>query len=132
MKTVAVLDDDDSLVELFQTFLSEEGYAVKRVVFSKILPEILENIRVTQPDLLILDVHLPGLGSFEIMQGISADPGLKDIAILVSSASRPSLGILQQLMKNAQLKMPMILEKPFDLDELARAVETLTGSSPAS
>ena len=129
MKTVAVLDDDDSLVELYHTFLEEEGYKVKRAIFSRHLPEVLENIRHTQSDMLILDVHLPGLGSFEIMQGMYADEQLKQLPILVCSASGPSLKALHRLMTEANLTMPKTMEKPFELDDLAASVAELTSAN---
>ncbi len=131
MKTVAVLDDDAALVELYQTILEEEGYAVKPVIFSKKLAQVLDNITATQPDGLILDVHLPGLGSFEIMQGMAANPCLVGVQVLVCSASRPSLQILTQLMTEAGLPMPPILEKPFDLDELVGSIGALIGPADA-
>lgn len=125
MKTVAVLDDDETLVELYKSVLEEEGYAAKEVIFSKNLPTILENIRATQADVLILDVHLPGLGSFEIIQGMEADAELARIAILICSASRPSLTILRRMIVQANLSIPEVLEKPFDLDDLCEVVQKL-------
>ena len=129
MKTVAVLDDDQSLVELYQTFLGEEGHEVRAVVFSPEVPTILENIRATDPAMLILDVHLPGLGSFEIMQGMLEDPKLASVRVLLCSASRPSLKALTQTMEKAKLKMPTVLEKPFDLDNLANIVNRLVNEA---
>lgn len=129
MKKVAALDDDESLLELYQTVLEDEGYGMEAVVFNRQLDLLLENIRATQADMLILDIHLPGLGSFEIMQAMKADPELAALPILVCSASRPSLNVLRELMVGVNLQMPTVLEKPFDLDELLRSIEDLIGKS---
>ncbi|HEX2911297.1 MAG TPA: response regulator [Chloroflexia bacterium] len=125
-KVVAALDDDASIVELYKTILEEEGYRLRPVVFSPRLPVVLENIRKTRPHLLLLDIHLPGLGSFEIMQGMLSDEELAQIKVLVCSASRPSLEALRNLMHEAGSPMPAVLEKPFDLDDLLKLVRELT------
>ncbi len=127
MKVVATLEDDESLIELYQTILEDEGYTVNPVTFTKDLKQLLNNIRLTQPDMLILDAHLPGLGSYEIMQGMLADKELTELPVLICSASRPALRSLGTLMENAGSKMPVTLEKPFNLDDLSNCIIKIIG-----
>lgn len=125
MKTVAVLDDDQALIELYQTVLEEEGYNVFPVPISNQLPKILAGISAVSPDVLILDIHIPGLNSIEIVKSIHASPDLSHLKVLVCSASRPSLNTLQELLNKEGLAAPQVLEKPFDLDELSQTIEAL-------
>lgn len=125
MKTVAVLDDDQALIELYQTVLEEEGYSVRPVAITKQMPILLTRLSATNPDLLILDVHIPGLSSFEVLQSIGNNPELANLKVLVCSASRPSLNTLQEMLEKANLAVPQTLEKPFDLDELSQVVSSM-------
>lgn len=127
MKTVAVLDDDQALIELYQTVLEEEGYSVFPVPISKYLSQILAKIGEVSPDILILDIHIPGLNSFEVVKNIQTSPELAKIKVLVCSASRPSLSALQELLIKDGLEAPSVLEKPFDLDVLSQTISSLTG-----
>jgi CheY-like chemotaxis protein len=127
LKTVAVLDDDQALVELYQTVLEEEGYIVHPVKLLKQPAQILANIMAINPDVLILDIHIPGLNSFDIIKKLNSHPELSKIKVLVCSASRPSLSSLQGQLSDANLVIPRVLEKPFDLDELSRVVDSMIG-----
>ena len=127
MKTVAVLDDDQALIELFQTVLEEEGYAVQAIPISKHLSQILAKISTVKPDVLILDIHIPGLNSFDVVKSIQTSPELAALKVLVCSASRPSLTTLQELLVKDSLTPPQVLEKPFDLDELSQTLGAMLG-----
>ena len=127
MKTVAVLDDDQALVELFQTVLEEEGYAVHAMPISNHLSKVLAKISAVHPDILILDIHIPGLNSFDIVKNIQIRPEMAKVKVLICSASRPSLNTLQEMLTNAGLTPPLMLEKPFDLDELSKTIGALLG-----
>lgn len=122
MKTIAVLDDDQALVELFKTVLEDEGYAVHPVAISLQPAQILANLKAVNPDVLILDVHIPGLNSFDILKSIQTRPDLAKLKVLVCSASRPSLESLQALLAEANLANLQVLQKPFDLDELSQEI----------
>jgi DNA-binding NtrC family response regulator len=125
LKTVAVLDDDQALIELYQTILEEDGYRVHPVAISRQLSQILTGISAVNPDVLILDIHIPGLSSFDILKNIEGYHELANLKVLVCSASRPSLTNLLELLVKANLTVPQILEKPFDLDELSQLVDRL-------
>ncbi len=122
MNTVAVLDDDQALIELYQAVLEEEGYRVHPVAISRQLSQILTRISAVNPDILILDVHIPGLNSLDILKSIEACPNLAKLKVLVCSASRPSLNNLQELVVKANLTVPEFLGKPFDLDKLSQVI----------
>lgn len=131
MKSVAVLDDDQALIELYQAVLEEEGYAVHPIPISKQLSQIIAKIVAVGPDILILDIHIPGLNSLEMVKSIETSPELASLKVLVCSASRPSLNALQELLVKEGLPSPPVLEKPFDLDELSQTVGAILGEDPA-
>jgi CheY-like chemotaxis protein len=122
LKTVAVLDDDQALVDLYKTVLEDEGYTVHSVAISRQPAQILADLKTVNPDLLILDVHIPGLNSFDILKSIQTRPDMAKLKVLVCSASQPSLDSLQALLAEAHLVNPSVLQKPFDLDDLSQEV----------
>jgi CheY-like chemotaxis protein len=129
LKTVAVLDDDQALIELYQTVLEEDGYAVHAVPISQHLSQVLAKINAAHPDILILDIHIPGLNSFDVVKSIQTNPETAKLKVLVCSASRPSLNTLQEMLTKDGLTAPLVLEKPFDLDELSETIGAMFGKN---
>src|SRR5688572_8505443 len=78
--TVLVVDDDDRLVSSVRRVLAYEGY---RVLTATTGPEGLQLARDEAPDLIILDVMLPGLDGLEIARRIQAGGG---VPVLMLSA----------------------------------------------
>jgi two-component system response regulator (stage 0 sporulation protein F) len=64
MKTVLVADDEVSIRKLYQRELSREGY---RVLFASNAQEAIQMARENTPDLVILDIRMPGMDGIEAM-----------------------------------------------------------------
>jgi CheY-like chemotaxis protein len=83
MKKVLLADDDFTMVSLLRTLLNMEGYQVSTLLDKP--GEILENIRLAKPDILLLDVYLGDRNGLDIVQQIRQTPDLKDIRIVMVS-----------------------------------------------
>lgn len=127
LKTVAVLDDDPALVDLYKTILQEEGYTVNPVPFTNDLETILNNIRSLQPVLLILDVYIPGVSGLEVLQGLQKPGGSTELPVLLCSAAHNEIVVMEQQLQQAGLVVPPVLEKPFDLDDFVSLINRLVG-----
>lgn len=64
MKTLLVADDEVSIRKLYQRELQQEGY---RVVFAANGQEAIQKARETPPDLVIMDIRMPGMDGLEAM-----------------------------------------------------------------
>jgi len=64
MKTVLVADDEVSIRKLYQRELQREGY---NVVFATTGQEAIQKARETTPDLVIMDIRMPGMNGLEAM-----------------------------------------------------------------
>jgi len=64
MKTVLVADDEVSIRKLYQRELSREGYSV---VFASNAQEAVQRARETPPDLVVMDIRMPGMDGIEAM-----------------------------------------------------------------
>lgn len=81
---ILVVDDTDFNRMLIGAFLSEAGF--RDVSFANSGGEALEKIAARQPDLLILDIMMPGIDGFEVCRRLRADPATADLPILVQTA----------------------------------------------
>jgi CheY-like chemotaxis protein len=110
--TVLVVDDDPSIVEFLTQALEDEEYRVVTSVDGASLPLARE----TQPDVILLDIMMPGMDGIEVSQRLRQDPGTADIPIVVMSA-RDRLRDTTRVM-DVDGRLP----KPFDLDFLYATV----------
>jgi CheY-like chemotaxis protein len=113
--TILVCDDDPSLRELVRAVLGS-GY---RFVEAADGSEALEIVRELPPDLIVLDVMLPGLSGIEVLEAIRADEELRDLKVVVITAW--SHAEMEAQVAGAD----RFVSKPFDPDDLSRAVEEL-------
>jgi CheY-like chemotaxis protein len=83
-ETVLVVDDLEVNRRLFGTWLRAAGFEVAEAASGG---QALERLAASVPDLVVLDVHLPDLNGREVCQRIKADPALRGVPVLQTSAS---------------------------------------------
>jgi CheY-like chemotaxis protein len=81
-KTILVIEDDKFLRELIIKKLIKENYNVVEVEDGE---EGIEKIKKTKPDLILLDLILPGIDGFEVLSRIKEYPDLAKIPVIVLS-----------------------------------------------
>ena len=114
--TVLVVEDDSALREFLCTALADE-FEVAGAVSGE---EAVDLARTLQPDVVLLDVMLPGLSGLDVVRTIRSDPTLKDTPVLVMTAfSEIDANDAEAAGANR------FLAKPFDLNELTAAVRDL-------
>jgi CheY-like chemotaxis protein len=84
MKTVLIADDKATSRELVRTVLEKSGYTVVEAADGI---EALRNARESKPDLIILDLHMPGLDGFGVVQEIRLDKDLAATPVMALTAS---------------------------------------------
>ena len=113
--TILVCDDDPSLRELVRAVLGSRY----RFVEAADGTEALTLARDDRPDLIVLDVMLPGLSGIEVLEELRSTDSLKEIPVVVITA-----------WSHAEIEVQVagadrFVSKPFDPDELSTAVEEL-------
>lgn len=104
-KTILIIDDDVHIGNMVEEILLLEGYIVKRAYSGT---EALLMLGVTKPDLVLLDLMLPGLNGEEVL------PQIKDIPVIVVSAKADINDKVSLLLGGAV----DYITKPFDTKEL--------------
>lgn len=109
MVSVLVVDDESDIREAVAEVLADEGYVVHGAGDGA---EALRKARAVHPDIVLLDLMMPGMNGWEFRAAQKGDPELSDIPVVVLSA----------LGRVAGMDAAGFIQKPFDLDELLDAV----------
>ena len=116
---ILIVEDDDFLRSLAATKLEKEGFAMETAGTGD---EGLEKVMVLPPDLLILDLMLPNVSGFEILEKIRSTDQTKSLKVVVFS----NLGEESDIKRCLDLGVSDYLIKAnFTLDELAEKVKAI-------
>jgi adenylate cyclase len=115
--TILVIDDEATTREVMQRFLSREGFDVIAVASGQ---EGLERARELRPAVITLDVMMPGLNGWEVLQQLKADPELAGIPVVM-------LTILDEKKKGLSLGAAEYATKPIDRGALRRILARYRG-----
>jgi two-component system, cell cycle response regulator DivK len=83
MKKVLIAEDNVVNRELLRELLESRGYCVCEACDGQ---EALEAVRETRPDILLLDIGMPVLDGYAVIQKIRADPSLAELPVLAITA----------------------------------------------
>jgi DNA-binding response OmpR family regulator len=116
-KRVLIVDDEAEMVSLVQYGLESAGYEVSTCDNGR---QVLSAIEKFKPDLLLLDVMLPGMDGFSLQTKISQDEKLKKLPVIILSALEPSRALFQKFPQVAAF-----ISKPFDCAKLLENVKKI-------
>jgi len=115
MAHILVVDDDERICKVFVEFLSDEGHEPALASNAK---EALESVRVSHPDLVLMDVRMPGASGLEALEMIrQVDP---DVQVVIMTA----YGTSQTSIEAMRLGAYDYLIKPFDLQKLKKVINS--------
>jgi DNA-binding response OmpR family regulator len=106
-KRILAVDDDEDFRELLAGALRGEGY---EVIAARSGEEALELLAVQVVDCILLDVMMPGLGGGETCRRLKASAGIRDIPVLLLSASEERAAVLEGLATGADDYVPKSAE----------------------
>lgn len=118
MSTVLIVDDDPTARETLVAMLENEGWDLQ---LAKDGIQALRMLEKLQPDLILLDVMMPGMDGFEVCRRIRATPALAEVPILILTA----LDDRDSLLRGIEAGADDFLTKPADRRELVARVRTI-------
>jgi len=83
MKRIIVADDDRNILYLVSEVLARDDYEVSQAVNGDHVLRLAKEIR---PDLIVLDIMLPGLDGIKVLQALRSDPDTSGIKVVIISA----------------------------------------------
>ncbi len=120
-KRVLVADDEPNILISLEYLMKREGH---QVIVARDGIQALEAITREKPDLVLLDVMMPGKSGFEVAAAVRADESLAGVKILMLTAKGRDTDVAQGLGVGADAYMT----KPFATQELAAKVRAMLGS----
>ena len=119
-KKILIVDDNDDVVTTYRVVLERMGYGVD---IARDGNECLEKIEQNKPDIVLLDVLLPGLSGNEVCRLIKETARTSDIPVVAITASVAA----DTREKMAQVGADAFLLKPIEVSDLNRVVKKFLG-----
>jgi DNA-binding response OmpR family regulator len=117
-KKIMIVDDEPNIVLALKFLMEEEGYDVQYCYDGE---TAVENVIKVVPDLIILDVMMPGRDGFSVAKYIRNQPSLDNTTIIFLTAK----GASQDKMEGYDSGAESYIVKPFDNDEIIAKVREL-------
>ncbi|PZD71986.1 Alkaline phosphatase synthesis transcriptional regulatory protein PhoP [Acaryochloris thomasi RCC1774] len=118
MRTVLVVDDDLSILELIMGYLRAEGYSVISATDAK---EALNKAISQKPDVVVTDVVMPGMSGFELCRSIKKNEETRSLPVVICTSKNQELDRLWGMKQGADV----FITKPFGREDLLKAVRSV-------
>ncbi|OVE82502.1 hypothetical protein BVY03_00810 [bacterium K02(2017)] len=105
-----IVDDEEDLIMMLQLNLECKGFTVQSATNGKDGIKLAQSF---QPDVIVLDIMMPGMDGWEVCAALQADPQTNNIPIVFLTASKES-----ELQEKAQKLGTEIMFKPYEMDEI--------------
>jgi len=117
---ILVVDDEREILDMLTDHLEDEGYVVSQAVDGE---QALEGVRSEPPDLVLLDITMPGVNGLEVLRRLRRDHPKIPVVMIT--------GIEDEALARSTLKMGAFdyLQKPFDPYRLSRLVLAAMGAA---
>ena len=128
-KKILVVDDNKSLVVVMERILQKEGYDVRTALDGS---EALQKIQAEKPDLIILDILMPGIDGYEVCRQLQADAKTASIPVVFLSSKgdiderKGAAGVgLKEVKRAYDYGAIDFLHKPISSQELLTTVRSI-------
>lgn len=116
MKRVLIIEDENDLVDSLEKTLRSNGYHVSSALNGQ---DGLQKAQRERPNLILLDIMLPGLDGFQVLKRLKNDSGTDLIPVIMLTAKGETSSILEA----EKLEAADYIIKPFELDELLNLIK---------
>lgn len=113
--SILIVDDVPTNVMLVQAILKKEGYSL---LTAENGAKALQIAQEKHPNLILLDIMMPEMDGYEVLQRLKSNPDTNDIPVIIMSA----LNDMPSIVKGYQLGATEYVTKPFQRDELIKRI----------
>jgi DNA-binding response OmpR family regulator len=113
--TAFIIEDDAVIAQIFGVAVKEAGFEVE-IINDGV--KAMQRLNETRPDLVLLDLHLPGISGIQVLNEIRKNPDLKGVRVMVISADATQTEFLRA---NADI----VAVKPIGFHQLKSMVDRL-------
>jgi DNA-binding response OmpR family regulator len=119
---ILIVDDDETMVNLLATILEIEGFTAWKALDGQ---SALDLISRELPDLVLLDIMMPGIDGFEVLARLRSDPRTEELPVIMLTARSDDRDIFEGWKKGAD----EYVTKPFDPRKLMEVIRGVLRSS---
>jgi CheY-like chemotaxis protein len=120
--SILVVDDDPEIVSMLSTRLGARGY---KVITASDGHRALELAKRERPDLMLLDVMMPGKSGWEVARALKQDPITQGIKIVMVTAIGEQVNEITSPLYGADAH----IDKPFEFERLEKVIGQLVGGA---
>ncbi|MDX2481669.1 MAG: response regulator [Desulfuromusa sp.] len=117
-KKILIVEDEESLLKLESILLTTKGYLVQGATTGL---AALEAVTAEAPDLILLDIMLPGLDGFEVCGRLKKNPDTRHIPIILLTAKKSH----EDMARGKEVGADQYITKPFKSAMVMEAIEQL-------
>ena len=118
-KTILVVDDEPPIVQVVGDLLKQHGYKVMEASSGK---EALEILKKSKPNLILLDIMMPGMDGLDVIEKIKSNKNFDKIPVVFLTATIDPIS-----RSMGSLASTDYITKPFDNKDLIRRVKNIIG-----
>jgi len=107
--TALIIEDDDDMGTIFAAAMQQAGYETEVIADGR---AALSRLQEIVPDMVVLDLHLPGVSGPDILKQIRADERTKDVKVIIATADPHLADTLRQ-------DVSFVLDKPVSFRQLS-------------
>ncbi|PKL92085.1 MAG: hypothetical protein CVV21_04875 [Candidatus Goldiibacteriota bacterium HGW-Goldbacteria-1] len=119
---ILLVDDEPKNIELIEALLAPEDYVVEKANNG---PQAVSFLNSFQPDLVLLDILMPGMSGYQVLEEIRKNPATGAVPVILLSAFNDK----EHVIRGIQAGADDFITKPFDKTELVSRVKTQAGLS---
>ena len=113
-KKILIVDDNEFMIEVMTAILQSKGYEVITLYNSD---NVLSSVNINHPDLIILDINMPGMDSREVCRLLKLNRSTRQLPVIMCSSNDSDEDLTQKGAPDD------VLHKPFDTNQLIEKVE---------
>ena len=121
-RKVVVIEDEPAMIQLVTLILENRGF---QVLGASGGPEGLELIQAESPDLVLLDLMMPGMNGWDVYQQMKADDAMKGIPVIVVTAKAQNI---DKVLGLHIAKVQDYITKPFSPGDLLSSIDKVLGT----
>lgn len=122
MKKILIVDDEKSICQLLSHFLEGQGFSVTTTLDPL---QGLDTVKAVQPDLVILDVNMPGMDGWQILQTLKSSPRTAGIPVIMCTGR----DMIKDIETADAMGAAAYITKPFELERVLHKITAVLGMS---
>ncbi len=117
-RTIMVVDDNPDLVDILRIMLESKGFNVRCAYSGK---DLFAGLEEQKPDLILLDIMMPGMDGFEVLTRLRENPDTASIIVILLTAKMQ----YEDVLRGYALGTDHYIQKPFSNTQLVETINSL-------